>query len=461
VRVITSHVRDVQSSMRFDSRFFLDQVPLASILVGRWPLVSVKDTFGEDRILLPNIFERVPADSLEFGKPILVPYDCFRYLPYSNDILSRSQVATFNDLEVRRGWLLIVCSGRNLGPVTFVDRFLEKFVLSHDMIRICAEPSQDLFYFAAFMNTALGQALIRRDRNGSVIDHLDAKQVGNVRYPLVDAALRKKCAQAYSRAFLLRESARMLLHRLSEEFLGLVGLADFEDHSTESVQRRFSIVRSAIVDRFDSEPFAPRYKVYRRLIRKANIGRMLGEIAEVVKPPGRYKTNYVESEEFGIKLMSGRQIAQYRPIGLKYMSRQAWKIPTDYVLTRNIVVLTADGRAEENLADCALIRRDREGWAASGHVHRLVPRPGIHPGLLYLACSCKPVQALLKSLATGSVVDALSDSDVASISIPYPTDARAMKLGELAVRAWDKFAAAAELENEGAKELQRELVGQS
>ncbi len=119
-------------------------------------MASVRETFG-DNILLPNIFERVPATSEEYGKPILVPYDCFRYLPYSNDILSRSQVSIFDTLEVHRGWLLMVCSGRNLGPVAMVDAFLEKFVLSHDMIRITASPSEELFYFAALMHTMVGQ----------------------------------------------------------------------------------------------------------------------------------------------------------------------------------------------------------------------------------------------------------------------------------------------------------------
>ena len=99
-----------------------------------------------------------------------------------------------------------------------------------------------------------------------------------------------------------------------------------------------------------------------------------------------------------------------------------WRSYGDYVLSEGMILLTADGRAEENLADCAMIRRDRVGWAASGHVHRLMSKARTHPGLLYLACSCKVVQELFKSMATGSVVDALSVPDLGAVVVPFPDD---------------------------------------
>jgi hypothetical protein len=59
--------------------------------------------------------------------------------------------------------------------------------------------------------------------------------------------------------------------------------------------------------------------------------------------------------------------------------------------------------------------------------------------LLYLACASKPVQELLKSLASGSVVDALSAPDVGSVSVPYPDTAEGKRLGDKAIEAWDAF----------------------
>lgn len=147
---------------------------------------TIGETFGRKQVWSGNIFARVYAASAEHGKPLLVPYDLFRYVPWSDKILSRSQVSQFTRLEIKRGWLFIVCSGRNLGPVTISDAFCERFTMSHDMVRIAVEPCEDLFYVSAFLSTAHGQATIRTDMNGSVIDHTNENQIAALQYPIVN-----------------------------------------------------------------------------------------------------------------------------------------------------------------------------------------------------------------------------------------------------------------------------------
>jgi hypothetical protein len=452
-------VNAVVGTLRFDSKFHLSRKNplLAQVQSGRWPMKSIGDTFGAHHIWSGNIFARVYAPSNEHGKPLLVPYDMFRYVPWSDKILSRSQVAQFERLEIKRGWLFIVCSGRNLGPCTISDTFCERFTMSHDMVRIAVEPSETLFYVAAFLSTAHGQATIRTDMNGSVIDHTDANQIAALRYPEVNASLKKKCADKFRQGFEKREQARLLLSSTQEKFLRHFFLdATESDFKPVERARRFTVTRKQLLDRCDAEPLAPRYAAWRLRIQNRG-GRVLSEIANVFKPFGRYKTNYVEDERYGVRMMNGRQISQYRPIALRLMSMSAFKDPSSFQLTAGTTLLTSDGRAEENLADCALVAKDRAGWAASGHVHRVSPLRGVHPGLVYLACSCAPVQAQLKALASGSVVDALSESDVSSVVVPYDDSSAARNFGDAAVLAWDLFAEASAAEDEAIRILEAEF----
>lgn len=185
----------------------------------------------------------------------------------------------------------------------------------------------------------------------------------------------------------------------------------------------------------------------------------MSDIATVLKPTGRYKTNYVDDPRYGVAMMNGRQISQYRAIALRWMSLSAFKNPDQFRLQPGTTLLTADGRAEENLADCALVTQDRAGWGASGHVHRVSPRAGVSAGLVYLACSCAPAQAQLKALATGSVVDALSGDDVASVMVPYEDSAAALKLGNAAEQAWQFFADAITAEETAIAALETEFRG--
>src|ERR1017187_5552473 len=145
MRIGTTGAALVYDSERFDSKYFLDEgrVVFERVRAGKWTLTTPAAEFGREFIWMPNRFVRVPACSEEFGRPLLVPYDCFRYLPHSNEILSNSQVGAYESALLKRGWVLIVRWGPNLGPATLVDSFLERFAVSDDMIRISCPLSNE------------------------------------------------------------------------------------------------------------------------------------------------------------------------------------------------------------------------------------------------------------------------------------------------------------------------------
>ena len=450
MRISTIASRDVGEKVRLDAKFHLSkQNPfLQQLRAANLPSKRVDETVPRASVWTGNIFTRVYAEHAEHGRPLLVPYDVFRYIPWSDKILSETQVSQFEKLKVKRGTLLIVCSGRNLGPVTIADLYCERFVMSHDMVRIEGDYSDEFFYLAAFLSTPYGQATIRTDMNGSVIDHTDANQVAAIRYPLIEESSRTKVAALFREAFETRERARLQLEQTRIQHASHFGISDLgHRYGAIPARRRFSVNRRSLVDRIDAEANSPAYDELRERIRACG-GRPLFEIADVRKPASRYKTNYVEDAAYGIPMLNGRQIAQYRPIAARLMSLAGFKKPEQFQLQAGTTVLTADGRAEENLADCAFITEERAGWGASGHVHRVVPKEGINAGLIYLGCSSPPVQAQLKSLATGSVVDALSEDDLAATAIPYEESDEAFQIGDAAAEAWRMFSIAVQLEDQ-------------
>src|SRR5207248_8437845 len=137
--------------------------------------------------------------------------------------------------------------------------------------------------------------------------------------------------------------------QVMREYMDCVGLSHEKVNLKPSDRlRRFTLNRLSIIDRCDSESFAPLYAAYRKLILTNPDHATIGDLADVAKPAGRYTTNYVADESFGLRLLSGRQIAQYKPIAMKIMSPTAWDNPDEYLLKKDMVLLTADGRAVEN-----------------------------------------------------------------------------------------------------------------
>lgn len=450
MRISTVTAKEVGKQVRLDAKYHLSkQNPyLQALKSAGLPSRRIDETVPSASIWTGNIFTRVYAESVDYGLPLLVPYDVFRYVPWSDKILSRSQVSQFDRLRIKRGTLLMVCSGRNLGPLCIADSYCERFVMSHDMVRIEGDYSDEFFYLAAFLSTPYGQATIRTDMNGSVIDHTDAKQVAAIRYPSLDGTTQREVAALFRGAFERREKARLLLECARERHATFFGLSDLSArYGALPDKRRFSINRNDLICRLDAEPNSPAYSRLRQRI-EASGATALHELADVMKPASRYKTNYVEDPQHGIPMLNGRQIAQYKPIAPRFMNLNGFKDPDQFLLQPGTTLLTADGRAEENLADCVLVTQERDGWGASGHVHRVRPKSGVSAGLVYLGCSSTAVQAILKSLATGSVVDALSEEDVAKTAIPYSDASEAREIGKQAEEAWSLFAEASLMEEQ-------------
>lgn len=127
------------------------------------------------------------------------------------------------------------------------------------------------------------------------------------------------------------------------------------------------------------------------------------EVAETFIP-GRYRRYYVGAEH-GRPIVSGRQLLQSQPINLRHIATRSFDFSV-YALSEGMVAFGAEGRAEERIAQPALITRDWAGWLANNHVMRARPRPGVNPGWLYVAFAAPQVQAQVKACSCGSAVDA-------------------------------------------------------
>jgi hypothetical protein len=172
----------------------------------------------------------------------------------------------------------------------------------------------------------------------------------------------------------------------------------------------------------------------------------------VVKPEGRYKTNYVDAEH-GLPILSGGQLLESRPINLRFIAPQALKHIARYALSPGWLAFPADGRAEEQLGEPVVVTSDRAGWLASGHVARIVPKPNISPGLLYMALRTDHAQMQIKAFACGSVVDATYPAEVETIVLPPLSDSCVLNPDAL----WDGFATAQRLEDEAIEMLEHAL----
>jgi hypothetical protein len=395
---------------------------------------------------MPDRMKQTLAVRGEKFVPYLRPYDVFEYLPPEADRLSVTRTENLSDYMVSSGDLLQTRSGRNLGPLTIADDYLARFALSDDMVRITICDEQQRYYTLAFLQSPVGQHLLRGDLNGSVIDHLSVNQVSAIQVPFIESMVGK-VAKRMKEATEIRQRSRIALRNIVNEINKVIDTAP-----ERPFRDGWTVKATTLGARLDAAHHSTLVQAVKSKVRAAD-GVELGSVATITKPGGRYKTYYV-APGHGTPLLSGTQILQADVIGAKDISSRSITEGTGYELRRGVTCFQADGRAEESLGYPCMVTRERDGWLASGHVGRAAPKADADAGWLWAAMASNAVQEQITALACGSVVDALYPDDLESVVLP-PRD---LVDSAAVITAWEGFSEAAQKTAQARQMIERELA---
>jgi hypothetical protein len=452
MRISTLNRTEISNRCRLDSSYYLSEgniaVRLVETAIKNSPrYINLGDT-DIASVWQPNRNILVYAGNGEESVPYLQPYDILEYLPEARAQLSLHQNPV-DKLKVPEGTILQTCSGRNLGPLVISDKYLEKFVFGSDLMRITIHDSSTRFYVYSFLNTWVGQALLHSSKTGSVIDHLSADDIRALRIPVFSEEVFEKVSSIMRESYELFSEARLELVSCKEEFLSAVNVHKENTSLCKGWNVQFKNVFSR--KRIDAAFYDWTTFDAVKKLREAG-GYQLSTVAKIHKPGGRNKTNYVE-KEYGLPILSGRQLLQNQTVGLKYLPKSSAEKYSSFSLKKGWIAYPADGRVEGRLGTPVLITDSRDGWFASGHVGRIEAHADIHPGYLYLAFSHPIVQAQLSAVACGSVVDAVYPEDVEKFIVPPHVEFNYDRV----TTAWAMIDKADSLRNEACKILLQEM----
>jgi hypothetical protein len=328
---------------------------------------------GLGRVSPGSRTKRVYAAQGETAIPYLRPYDVFDYFPVAADYLSATAGST--SLKVVPGTILQTCSGRNLGPLAYADMYLSRFAISDDMLRVNIDVPETRTYVLAYLSTPTGQALLRRNKTGAVIDHLSPKDLATVEVLFPSDVMTSHISSRMAEAIDLRERARVGLDKAIRSFESSLP----SPKRTVALRQGWTQRSTSLSSRIDAAYYDPLVMRVRHQLLKMG-GRACEVSAHVFVPP-RYNRYYVDSDH-GRPVLSGRQLVQAKLINLRYISDRSID-PSEYEMREGWLAFGMEGRAEERIAVPALVTRDREGWLASDSTFallRLAGRRDYFPG---------------------------------------------------------------------------------
>lgn len=204
------------------------------------------------------------------------------------------------------------------------------------MIRIEIADERMRFYLLAYLNSQTGRRMLRRDKTGSVIDHLSESQVAGQEILVFGEHVVTRISELVGRAVSLRENARLTLTEM---------LAAYESQlpairRTTPLHEGWAVKSRVFEGRLDAAFYDPLVGSIRRALARKG-GKRVAEVAQVLKPGGRYKTCYV-NRAHGRPLLSGAQLLQTSPINLQFMAPCIFKNIADYELHTGWIAYPAD-----------------------------------------------------------------------------------------------------------------------
>jgi len=461
VSVRTSWLKD--DDCRMDAYYYNAEAisVLKSIIGGELDTKKLGDPEVTKTIFNLSRFKRIYTNDRTKGHPYLSAYEVFMFRPQSERWIPTDKLPTNPDRHfVKEGWTLVYCSGINVGRCVMATKRLEQFFLTHDLIRIA--PVLPSGYLYAFLASSLGKALMSGRQYGAAIPHLEPHHIASIPIPILSSEQQQSIHEKIMQACRLRDEANGLIDEAEDLLYKELNLSQFDEsyvpYLGSDKPKAFVLNISELADRFDASYHIPIAKTCVDQMQKGRYPLIrLSDISERIFIPPRFKRIYVPSDH-GVPFLQGSHIPLIMPYDMKYISNSAYDDLSPWIIQENWVLVTCSG----TIGRIALVPKIQDGWAATQHIERIIPKPNRgHPGYIAMFLMTPYGQHQLKSKIYGAVVDELTEDDTYSIWIPDAPYEVQEAIGKLAMRAFEMKEEANQIEHKAIRYLEETIMNSS
>ncbi len=427
----------------------------------KWMIAKVSGARGLATAFYPGRFKRILVDKSEY--PLILPSQIQEIRPEPKGYLSPLCKTDFEMLRARKGQILLTRSG-TIGNCSIVWKTLDGKTLSDDIIRITCKDKRDMGYLYAFLRTKIGNALIRTNKYGAVISHIEPEHLENIPIPNPPDMLKERIHNLIVRSYTLRDESNVLLDQaeaLLYEALKLPPLEQLKPYyfDKNTGLRNYAVKLSDLSGRLDGSYHVPIVDaILKQLEEEAEKLVQIGDacISKRVLLPGRFKRVYVQKGQ-GTVFFGGKQLFELDPSNKKYLSlihhgERIWK---ELYLKENMILITRSG----TIGKVALVPKHWENWVTNEHIIRIEPASNDIAGFLYVFLASDYGRELITRFTYGAVVDEIDNHQVSQIPIPLLKDVETQdKINHLALEANVKRTEAYNLEQDAIRITNEEVI---
>lgn len=405
-------------------------------------------------------FSRTYVDDATRGLPFLSSSEMLAARLEPKNFLSKVLTPRIERLKVKRGTILISCSG-TIGNIAICTRDYDGATVSQHAIRVVAEDVNTAALLYLLFLSDLGQFLLTRSKSGSVIESIYQADVESVPVPRLPVRLLEHFAEVVAGAMRRRENSASLLRQADALLLKIIpkGLK-FQGPSrrpTATFVHSAAVLQQARIDqgyvRLDATHYDPESLKMVNSLREGGAV-ALRTLADRVVLIGKTFVGGVHKVERGngVPYFTGKELFTTRPTPETFITSNRKALIDRLLVKRGTVLVTCAG----TVGRVMYVRDLFEGAAITHDAIRIIPGDDLHPGFIY-GCLTSPIgRVQMERCVYGSVIPRLYRTHVENVLIPKPKDG-GKEVGSLVDAAFDERANAYELENDAIALLLKSL----
>lgn len=208
-----TNLSEFSEGFRFDAHFYNPVAKLASDHIKEKSARYEKLRYLTNDIVIGKRFKRNYVES-DHGTPFIGSKNIIQIRPTELKFLSNSEIGFMEDLILKKGMILIACSGSlggTFGRTSYVHKNFENYAASQHILRIIPDENLiDSGYLYAFLSSDYGYECITRYRWGALIDEIDDKDMAQLEIPLTTDHQQREIGDLVRKAYELRADAIFL-----------------------------------------------------------------------------------------------------------------------------------------------------------------------------------------------------------------------------------------------------------
>lgn len=376
-----------------------------------------------------------------------------KYLDYTN--------SKYESYKVKKNDILLTCSG-TLGKISLVTDRIKNSLISQHVIKIRLKELQGYLY--AFLKTDLAQCLIKSNKYGSLVSHIEPEHLNEILIPDAPYSIKKKIHDLVIQSYSNRDESNKLIDEATKIMIEELDLPSIEELNKEAFSysqdiNSFSTKLSGLDGRLEGSYHIPLIDVIEKHMSKHANLRYLDDKALVkdIILPGRFTRIYV-TKEHGVPFIGGKDLFQLKSATGKYLSKKSHKnrLEKELLIKENSIILPSRG----TLGSVMMAMPHQIGkYAISDNLIQMECEKD-YIGYIYIFLNSIYGEKLIYRQKYGGVVNAIEPIQLKKVSVPFLKDVQKIELiNNLAFKANELRYQAYKQEQEAINIMNKEVLG--